>query len=138
MAATTIEPVDIEVIRRLYENERLGFREVAVRLGMPPWRVYRLMRQHQIPRRRGSEQNYATYKTKPQFALRLPLAPEEEQLRCAGAMLYRAEGTRTQLTINVSRRKMPWGLIHIRYSDKRLLQLILRWSEEYAQIWAGT
>ena len=47
-----------------------------------------------------------------------------------------------QLTPNVSRRKMPWGLLHIRYADTRLLQLLMRWGQEFAQHWtdqrAGT
>ena len=86
---------EIERVRNLYTNERLGVREVAERLGVSFWRVYQLMREHNIPRRRGSEQNYATYKTKPQFQLKEILTPEEEQLRIAGAMLYWAEGAKT-------------------------------------------
>ena len=42
------------------------------------------------------------------------------------------------LTANVSHRKMRWGLVHVRYADTRLLQLILKWSEESARVWAGT
>ena len=34
------------------------------------------------------------------------------------------------LTPNVSRRKMSVGLLHIRYSDRRLLELIQKWGEE--------
>lgn len=37
----------------------------------------------------------------------------------------------------VSNRKLPYGLIHIRYNDKRLLELIKSWIEEYKN-WAGT
>ncbi|OIO78679.1 MAG: hypothetical protein AUJ89_06360 [Candidatus Omnitrophica bacterium CG1_02_43_210] len=33
--------------------------------------------------------------------------------------------------LNLSNRKMPHGLIHIRYYDKRLLETILNWVEEY-------
>ena len=32
---------------------------------------------------------------------------------------------------NLSGRKMTYGLIHIRYNDKRLLQQILKWIEQY-------
>ena len=197
---------EIERVRNLYLNERLGVREVAERMGVSFWRVYQLMRQHEILRRRGSEQNYVTYKHKPQFALRQALTREDEQLRIAGVMLYLGEGGKTnglvdftncdpnlikvfvtflrricgisksrvrahlyayadqdigqlqaywseatkiplhqfikpyvrQLTPNLSRRKMPFGLLHIRYSDKRLLQLILRWGQEFTKFWAGT
>lgn len=32
---------------------------------------------------------------------------------------------------NLSGRKLPHGLVHIRYSDQRLLQLVLNWIEEF-------
>ena len=192
-------------IKQLYETERLSFSETATRLGTSRWRVYRLMRLHGIPRRHGSEQNYATYKTKPQFAPKQDLTIAEEQLRIAGAMLYWAEGSKNRTTVdlansdprlialfvtflrnicgvaeerlrvhlyayadqdieslkafwsevtgiasqqfikpyvraltpNLSHRKMTWGLVHITYSDGRLLALILRWAKEFSNIWAG-
>ena len=39
--------------------------------------------------------------------------------------------------LNLSNRKMPYGLVHIRYNDKRLLNFIKDWIDEYI-IWAGT
>lgn len=42
---------------------------------------------------------------------------------------------------NLSGRKLPFGLIHIRYNDKKLLGLIKSWIEEYkygSLRWAGT
>ena len=43
---------------------------------------------------------------------------------------------------NLSGRKLPYGLIHVRYSDKRLLELILSWIEEsksdILMEWTGT
>lgn len=202
-----VDPAELQELKRLYLDERLSFYEVATRMGIRPWRVYRLMRQHGIPRRRGTDQNYATSdRWKPQFAIRESLAPEDEELRAVGAVLYRAEGAKTGhvvdftnsdplliavflaflrrvcgvaesrlrafvycyadqdadtlthhwsvvtgippkqftrpfvrgLTPNVSRRKMPWGLVHVRYADKRLLDLILKWSEDYINARAGT
>lgn len=85
----------IERVKRLYEGERFGVREVAVQLGVSFWRVYDLMRQHGIPRRKGSEQNFATYKHKPQFFPKQTLTQEEERLWVAGTMLYWAEGAKT-------------------------------------------
>ncbi len=196
-----VDPGELKELRRLYWDERLGFREVAARMGTQPWRIYRLMRQHNVPRRRGTEQNYATYKYKPQFAPKQALAQEEERLRVAGTMLYLAEGAKRRgvvdftnsdprlvvlflaflrricgiselrlraylyaypdqdlerlhkfwsehtqiplsqfikpyvrpLTPNVSHRKMSMGLLHIRYSDRRLLQLIQSWGEEICE-----
>ncbi|MBU4346591.1 MAG: hypothetical protein KKH29_04610 [Candidatus Omnitrophica bacterium] len=37
---------------------------------------------------------------------------------------------------NLSNRKLPYGLIHVRYNDKRLLELIKNWIDEYIN-WAG-
>jgi len=37
---------------------------------------------------------------------------------------------------NLSGRKLPYGLIHIRYNDKRLLELIRSWIDEFIG-WAG-
>jgi len=33
--------------------------------------------------------------------------------------------------LNVSQRKLPYGLVHIRYNDKKLLALITSWIKEY-------
>jgi len=41
-------------------------------------------------------------------------------------------------TPNLSNRKLPYGTIHIRYNDKRLLELIKSWIGEYIKYWAGT
>ena len=199
------DPHTIKQISSLYHEQQFSVREVAARMGISFWRVYQLMRRHHMARRRGSEQNYATYKTKPQFHVKASLTPEEERLRVAGAMLYWAEGRKAghfidfsnsdprlialfltflrricgvaesrlrihvyayadqdvgrlkrfwsqttgvaleqftkpyvrRLTPNVTRRKMSWGLVNVRYSDKRLLCLILQWGEEFAQSWAG-
>jgi len=38
---------------------------------------------------------------------------------------------------NLSNRKLPYGLIHVRYNDKRLLKIITNWINEYID-WAGT
>ena len=201
-------PVDtreLEEIKRLYRDEQLSFHEVAARMGIGPWRVYRLMCEHGIQRRHGSEQNYATYKYKDKFFPKQALTPEEERLRVAGVMLYMAEGAKTthlvdftnsdpalvkvfvrflrricgvaesrlrvalyayadqdiealtkfwaltthipmsqftkpyvrDLTPNVRKRKMSWGLAHIRYADKRLLELLKQWGQEIGRDLSG-
>ncbi len=205
-SSCTHDQAMIERVKRLYEEQRFGVREVAAQLGMSFWRVYDLMRNHGLTRRRGSEQNYATYKTKPQFVVSPRLDADGVQLRAIGTLLYRAEGTKTghtvdftnsdplliqvflaflrrvcgvaearlrvllycyadqdvnrlqqfwsdvtgisleqftkpfvrALTVNLNHRTMRWGLVHIRYADARLLQLILQWSVESGRIWAGT
>ncbi len=43
--------------------------------------------------------------------------------------------------LNLSNKKLPFGLIHVRYNDKKLLELIKNWIEEYKDSslrWAGT
>ncbi len=37
-------------------------------------------------------------------------------------------------TLNVSNRKLPCGLVHIRYNDKKLLKLIKSWINDYKDI----
>jgi len=39
---------------------------------------------------------------------------------------------------NLSKRKLLYGLVHIRYNDKKLLQLIKSWVDKYVFDWAGT
>lgn len=39
---------------------------------------------------------------------------------------------------NLSKRKLLYGLVHIRYNDKRLLQLIKSWIDKFIKDWAGT
>ncbi|MCX5697501.1 MAG: hypothetical protein NTU54_06005 [Candidatus Omnitrophica bacterium] len=39
--------------------------------------------------------------------------------------------------INSSLRKLPYGLIHVRYNDKQLLEIIKQWIDEYI-VWTGT
>jgi len=43
--------------------------------------------------------------------------------------------------LNLSNRKLPYGLVHIRYNDKKLLETIALWIKEYKKDvlqWAGT
>ena len=42
-------------------------------------------------------------------------------------------------TAGLSGRKLPYGVVHVRYNDKKLLETIDLWIKEYANnIWAGT
>ncbi|MDD2751911.1 MAG: hypothetical protein PHN59_02120 [Candidatus Omnitrophica bacterium] len=47
-----------------------------------------------------------------------------------------------QVSSNLSNRKLPYGLVHIRYNDKKLLQVLENWIKEYSSntltIRAGT
>ncbi|MDP1853826.1 MAG: hypothetical protein Q8L26_06470 [Candidatus Omnitrophota bacterium] len=40
--------------------------------------------------------------------------------------------------LNLSKRKLLYGLVHIRYNDKRLLGLIKSWTDKFIKDWAGT
>jgi len=35
---------------------------------------------------------------------------------------------------NLSERKLPYGLVHLRYNDKRLLETISTWIEDYRKV----
>ncbi|MCG2714006.1 MAG: hypothetical protein L6308_04095 [Candidatus Omnitrophica bacterium] len=39
---------------------------------------------------------------------------------------------------NLSKRKLIYGLVHIRYNDKKLLGIIDNWIKDFVLIWAGT
>lgn len=186
-------------VRRLYWKEKFSVNEIADKFDVSYWMVYNFMKRNNIPRRTGSESNYATNRYKPQFNVKENLTPEEENLRITGIMLYWAEGAKnghmvdfvnsdpnmiklflaflrkicriseerlgiylygysyqninklkkywSELTNiplnqftkpyirkgnpNKSKRKLPHGLVHVRYSDKKLLTFINKWISEY-------
>lgn len=192
-------------IIKLYWEESLNIAEIAQKLGISFWAVYRFMNQAHIPRRNRSLAVYNANRAKPCFQQKSCLNNSEKMLKIAGIMLYWAEGTLNHNTVdlansnpemikiflmflrticgvreerlrvylyaysyqdinklkffwnkhtkiplsqftkpyvrmgneNLSLRKLPYGLVHIRYNDKKLLALIKSWIDEYVS-WAGT
>jgi len=191
--------VSIIKIQQLYWQEQYDVPQIAKIFGIKGQYIYDLMRRHNIPRRKGTDANYLTYRYKPQFKVKKELTIEEEKLKIAGVMLYWAEGAKKSSGINFSNsdpkmiqlflsflhricgindsrlrvhlymysnqdlietkkywqritniplnqfnkpyvrknnlsksgRKLPYGLIQIRYNDKKLLEIIRLWIEEY-------
>lgn len=78
---------------RLYYDERRPMREVAQHLGVSLNAVTYWMRKKGLPRRSAAEASIVTYDKKPlSFSVRLGRNEKEEQLDVIGAMLYWAEG----------------------------------------------
>ncbi|MDP2939087.1 MAG: hypothetical protein Q8O13_03265 [Candidatus Omnitrophota bacterium] len=194
-----MQKLDFDRVKNLYWDENCSVKEIAGKLGFSFWSVYSFMNTNNIHRRAPSEVNYATNKYKPQFKFKQNLNIPEQELKIAGIMLYWAEGTLRNSTVdfansnpqmikiflkflreicgvneerlrvylyaysyhqiekiklywskvtnvplnqftkpyirngnpNLSQRKLPYGLIHIRYNDKRLLGTIKFWIDEY-------
>lgn len=185
---------DIELIKRLYLEEKLSASSVARQIGCSLWTVYGTMKKYNIPRRAKSTSNRLTFEaTSLSFSPKDSLTPEEKTLKDVSLMLYWAEGSKrgkgtvdfansdpemvaifteclrrvygvseqrlrvllychanqsveqlqsfwssltgiplSQFTkpyvrqdILTKHQAMPYGLVHIRYSDQRLFKLIL-------------
>ena len=203
------QKIYIDKINKLYWDKKYDINRVAKSMRISFWSVYNLMNKNNIPRRSSSEVNYIVNKDKPRFKIKTNLNIQEENLKTAGIMLYWAEGTLKDQTVdfvncnpdmikiylkflreicgvaekrlrvylyiysylnlkntikywckitnisakqftkpyvrkgssNLSDRKLPYGLVHIRYNDKKLLKTIDGWIKEYCNHtfkWAGT
>jgi hypothetical protein len=194
-------------LERLYFDKKCTVEEIAKELGISFWALYNMMKKHNISLRDRSEAGLNFNRLKPQFEVKSGLSISEEKLKIAGIMLYWAEGTLRNTTVdfansnpemikiflrflriicgikeerlrvylyayshhnleqlksywhnttgiplsqftkpyiregnlNLSNRKLPFGLVHIRYNDKKLLDTIKFWIDEYVSSnWAGT
>lgn len=198
----------VNLVKKLYYDEKLSTIDIAKQLKVTPWVVLKFMRRTGLPRRSLKETNIIVFNRKPiSFSLKKNLSKEEEKLKIAGIMLYWAEGGKSnpklrvwtvdfansnplmvKLFINFLRQicgvdekrlrvllycyadqniedlknfwykitginrkqfikpyvrkdflteksgKMKYGLVHIRYSDKKLLLQIEDWIKEYLKI----
>lgn len=85
----------IDSIKKLYYDEQLSAREVAERLGITQWVVFKFMKRLELPRRKPEESNAINFNKKPlSFSIKNDLSPDEEKLKIAGLMLYWAEGAK--------------------------------------------
>jgi len=198
----TIPHNQLELVRKLYLEEKLSALEIGQHLHVPLDAVYYFLRRHRIPRRNSSENSKIRFEKKPSsFNIKEVLNIDEERLKLSGVLLYWCEGYKTQKSSGVDfansdlhmvllflrflrevcrvdetrikvllychdesaieklvhywsdnlsipkgqftkpyvmqshnlekKEKMPYGLVHIRYYDKKLLWQILEWIEEY-------
>ena len=195
----------INLVKKLYYQEKLSTIDIAERFNVTPWVIIRFMRKFGLPRRSFKETNKIVFERKPiSFHIKKKLSKKEEVLKIAGIMLYWAEGGKSNAKIRIwtvdlancdplmielflkflrkicgvdekrlrvllycyadqdvedlknfwhkvtkislkqfikpyikkdfsseKGRKMKHGLVHIRYSDKKLLLQIENWIKEY-------
>lgn len=205
----SIQKKQLPVVRKMYEVRKMSMQDIADELGVTIDAVTYFMRKHKIKRRSSSETNRHKFNRKPAtFSIRNGLEKDLEKHRIIVAMLYWAEGYKTEKSggidfansdvdmikifisslrhvfcldenrfrillycysnqdvqklisfwsdvVGVSKeqftkpyirndyrrggRKMKYGLIHIRYHDKKLLLEVKKLIESYKQeICVGT
>lgn len=194
------------LIKKLYNEEKLSTVEIAKKLKITPWTVLGFMVRNNIPRRTFKEANKIYFEKKPlTFSIKKQLSEKDKKLKMAGIFLYWAEGAkvngkncgvdfansdpkmikifirflkkicrvdekklrvflycyanqdieniknywykltdipRSQFSKPYIRNdflpqksgKMKYGLVHIRYADKKLLYQIDNWIEEYYRV----
>ncbi len=122
-------------IKDLYDQ---GFsaKEIAFKYSVSIDAVFYFLRKHNIPRRNPAERNFVKFnKKKASFKLKRKLSEKNKILKMAGIMLYWGEGSQWAgekiVDFTNSNPDMINGLIHIRYYDKKLLDLIRVWIENY-------
>jgi hypothetical protein len=192
----------IDLVKKLYYEEKLSAREIGKKLNVTPWVIFKFMNKYGLERRNAHDTNLIKFQKKPlSFLAKDNLTQSEEKLRIAGLMLYWAEGSKTNNTVDLANSnpniiklflrflrticgidkkrlrvylycyknqdvdaiknywscltkipleqfskpyvrsdfkpeksgKMKYGLAHVRYHDKKLLEQINQWIEEYLE-----
>lgn len=84
-----------EQLVQLYDVEMLSTPEIAARLNVSLWHIVYLMRRYDIPRRLPSETRRIQFLRSPRSYEKIDLQTRNDQeLWCAGLMLYWAEGAK--------------------------------------------
>ncbi len=89
--------MEVNNIKDLYYNQKLGMVEIASKLNVNISRIRRLMKKHKLLRRTASESNhYRFLRTANSFTKKSNLTETEKELLIAGLMLYWAEGCKPE------------------------------------------
>lgn len=202
-----IDDKKINLVKKLYYEDGLDMKSIAVKLHVSIDAVCYFMRRHKLKRRTPSQSNRINFlKKELSFNIRTSLNNDQKILKTIGTILYLCEGYKTEKssgidfansdveTIVVFMRflreicgvtekrlrvllycyanqdsnelvhfwsektnipkeqfskpyirhkyeiakldKMPYGLVHIRYADKRLLAVIREWIREFKKEYA--
>jgi len=193
------------LIKKLYNKEKLSTIEIAKKLRTTTWTVLGFMARNNIKRRTFKDANTVSFENKPiSFLLKKNLSEKDKKLKMAGVLLYWAEGAKLngkncgvdfansnsemirifvkflreicgvderrlrvylycysnqsiELLLNYWYKltnipksqfskpyvrndflpeksgKMEYGMVHIRYADKKLLYQIDNWIKEYGK-----
>lgn len=191
-------------LKKLYYEDKLSMEAIASSFGVSTDAVSYFMRKHSLVRRTASENEVIKFARKPlSYTLRTPKNESDRNLKIAGAILYWAEGYKTEKSKGIdfanadpmmvkvfvrflreicgvdSRKmrvllycysnqnveklidfwskmtriprsqftkpyvrkdfreeqkgKMRYGMVHIRYSDKKLLAQVMQWIQEFKE-----
>jgi hypothetical protein len=116
--------VSVEEVKRLYVDEQLSALLVAQRLGCSIWKVYKIMKKHDIPRRSAAETSRFLFDSSPlSFCPKEQLSREEEILKHAALMLYWAEGS-----------KRAFGTVDLANSDPEMVVLFTKCLREIYRV----
>jgi transcriptional regulator with XRE-family HTH domain len=92
-----ISHTEIKEVKKLYYERKMSMREIAVRLGVSLDAVVYFMRHHNIERRTYSENKRIQFeRKKPSFIVRARRSNSARSIDTMGAMLYWAEGHKTE------------------------------------------
>lgn len=84
-----------DLIKKLYYKKGLSIWEIANKLNVTSWQVWKFMVKNNLPRRTRSEAiEKKNERELGKFSLKQNLSPQEKELKTAGIMLYWAEGTK--------------------------------------------
>jgi hypothetical protein len=87
-------PLDGDVLRRLYLEEKLSAKQIADRLGIPEHKVVYWLTRHKIPKRSLSEAAYLRINLGVDpFDIKTDLNLDEEKLKAVGLILWVTEGS---------------------------------------------
>ncbi|MDI6592069.1 MAG: hypothetical protein QME61_04040 [Patescibacteria group bacterium] len=90
--------LSVELIKKLYYKEKLGTWEIANKLNVSPWKVWKFMVKKNLPRRTPEEANEKRFDRQlGKFSLKQNLSKKEKELKTAGIMLYWTEGCKRNL-----------------------------------------
>jgi len=91
--------MNVDEVRRLYNDEHLGAREIGERLHKTVWQVIKFMKKNGIKRRKCNETlRYVISRQPKSFKKKTILTNEETYLYQAGLMIYWGEGVKVRGT----------------------------------------
>jgi len=83
------------LIKKLYNKEKLSTIEIAKKLRTTTWTVLGFMARNNIKRRTFKDANTVSFENKPiSFLLKKNLSEKDKKLKMAGVLLYWAEGAK--------------------------------------------
>lgn len=97
MAKPLNPKIRLDTVKTLYYKKNMSMGDISKRLNVSIDVVYYFMRKHGLERRSFSEANKAVFnKKEPSFKIKKSLSKKANEIRVAGAMLYFAEGYKTE------------------------------------------